>query len=71
MAKIEKIWRLGEKVEGVMLRPDQVDARGVIDEAGKYAIAIKVISDAGEPLTIMLPLEFSGGVCPAYPGRSR
>jgi hypothetical protein len=28
--------------------------------AGKYAIAIKVISDVGEPLTIMLPLEFSG-----------
>jgi len=43
-----------------MQRPGQVDARGVIDEAGKYVIAIKVISDAGEPLAIMLPLEFSG-----------
>jgi hypothetical protein len=49
-----------------MLRPNQVEARGVIDEAGKYVIAIKVISDAREPLTIMLPMEFSG----AFEGRA-
>jgi CO dehydrogenase/acetyl-CoA synthase gamma subunit (corrinoid Fe-S protein) len=60
MAKVEKIWNLGEKIEGVVLRPDQVDVRGVFNDAGQYALAIKVISDAGEALTIMLPLEYVG-----------
>jgi hypothetical protein len=60
MAKVEKIWNLGEKIEGVVLRPDQVDVRGVFNDAGQYALAINVISDAGEALTIMLPLEYVG-----------
>jgi len=60
MAKVDKIWNLGEKIEGVVLRPDQVDVRGVFNDAGQYALAIKVISDAGEALTIMLPLEYVG-----------
>jgi hypothetical protein len=60
MAKIEKIWKLGETVEGVEVRPAQVDVRGVIDNAGQYAVAVKVINDAGEPLTLVLPLEYSG-----------
>jgi hypothetical protein len=60
MAKVEKIWNLGEKIEGVVLRPEQIDVRGVFNDAGQYALAIKVISDAGEALTIMLPLEYLG-----------
>jgi hypothetical protein len=39
MTKTEKIWNLGEKIEGVVLRPDQVDVRGVFNDAGQYALS--------------------------------
>lgn len=55
-----KIESLGEKVEGIMLQPQQVCVMGLVDETAGYAVGIRVISDAGEALTIMLPLEFVG-----------
>ena len=58
MAKVEKIVNLGEKVEGIMLRPQQVSVMGLVDQTAGYAVGIRVISDAGEALTIMMPVEF-------------
>jgi hypothetical protein len=60
MKKVEKIWKLGEKVEGFLLRPDEVGVRGVICGEGQYAVALEFMSGGGEPLTIMLPMEFLG-----------
>ena len=58
MVKVDKSYILGEKVEGIMLLPQQVGVMGLIDGRSGYAVGIRVISDAGEALTIMLPVEF-------------
>ena len=60
MAKVEKIWKLGEMTEGFLMRPDQVEVKGVIYDPGQYAVALEFKSENGEPLRILLPLEFSG-----------
>ena len=52
---------LGEKIEGILLRPEQVQVLGVIDPAtAGYAVAIRLMpapGEAKEPAVIMVPLE--------------
>jgi len=58
MVKIERMGNLGEKIDGVIVQPHQVSVVGAIDAAAGYMIGIRVVSDAGEPLTILVPLQF-------------
>ena len=47
-----------EKVKGVLLQPDQVGVVGLVDAEACYLIGIRIVSEGGEPFTIILPLEF-------------
>ena len=56
-----RIPSLGEKIEGILLRPELVQVLGVIDPAtAGYAVAIKLMpapDETKEPAVIMVPLE--------------
>jgi len=56
-----RILSLGEKIEGILLRPELVQVLGVIDPAtAGYAVAIRLMpapGEAKEPAVIMVPLE--------------
>jgi hypothetical protein len=60
MGKIEKIPRLGEEIEGVLLRPELVQLMGMIHTAG-CAVAIKLMpapdDEDNEPVVIMIAVE--------------
>jgi hypothetical protein len=57
--KVEKIGNLGEQLNGILLRPDQVSVLGAIDGENGYVIALSVKADGCEdPLVLMLPIEF-------------
>jgi len=56
-----RIPSLGEKIKGILLRPELVQVLGVIDPASAgYAVAIRLMpapGDEKEPAVIMVPLE--------------
>ena len=58
MAKIEHKGNYGDQMHGVIVQPHQVSVVGAIDASAGYMIGIRVVSDAGEPLTILVPLQF-------------
>jgi hypothetical protein len=58
MAKIERMGNYGDQMHGVIVQPHQVSVVGVVDAAGRFLIAVRVLNDAGDTLTIALPLDF-------------